>query len=90
MKEVSFLNSKARLPAAQFKLFDYVGDLFKTMGISVWAAFSVRYHKKSCPLEKQDFIGVDDISKVRQTTFEFFHIRDEHINYRRPGLSQRI
>ena len=47
------------------------------MGISVYSKFSVRYHKKSCPLEKQDFVGVDDISKVRQTTFEFF----KHINY---------
>ena len=73
-------------PAAQFKLFDDVGDLFETVRVPVRTPFCVRNDQERGPFKQQDLVGIDNFRKVLQTALELFHVGYEHVNYRGPGL----
>ena len=50
-------------PAAQFELLDDVGDLLKTVGITMGRPSGVRDHQEGGPLKKDDLIRLTEINK---------------------------
>ena len=74
------------IPAAEFKLFDDIGDFFKTVRITMGSSFRVRDDQKSGALKEQHFIGVNNLGKIGQRAFQFLDVRNEHVDNRRPCL----
>lgn len=77
------------LPAAQFELFDDVGDLLEAVGIPMRPPFRVRDDQEGGPLKEEHLVGVDNVGKVGQRALQLLHIGDEHVDDGGPCLKKK-
>lgn len=95
-------SSKSRVPdfhglkvggqfaAGEFKLLDDIGNLLKSMNITMVFALLVRDDKKGRPFEQQHLIGVNDVGKLGEVLFEDVNVWNEEIDDGRPSFVKSL